>query len=63
MMTLINLTPEVVEFLETNSHIHIDETGQVMYIVNNNLYMPTDEEGVFSVTYLEQPPEEDTVIN
>ena len=62
-MLLIKLKPEVVEFLEENSNIHIDATGQVMYIVNNNLYMPTDEEGVFSVTYLEQPPEEDTVIN
>ncbi len=63
-MSLIKLKPEVVEFLETNSNMHVDHaTGQVMYIVNNSLYMPTDEEGIFSVTYLEQPPEEDTVIN
>ncbi len=62
-MTLITLHPEVEKFLNQESTIYTDSSGVEAYIVNNIMYVKTNEKGVYSVTYLSNPPEEDTFIN
>lgn len=51
MMLIIELKPDVIEFLENTGTIWNDGEER-SYVVNNNWYKPTNEKGVYTVEFL-----------
>jgi hypothetical protein len=52
MMTIIELKPDVIEFLENTGTIWVDGDER-SFIVNNTWYKPTDDKGVYTVEFLQ----------
>lgn len=54
MMLSINLHEEVVKFLERNGTVFHYSDGTHAFQVNNTIYRSTDEEGLYTIQFLEQ---------
>jgi hypothetical protein len=52
MMLIIELKPDVIEFLENTGTIWVDDDER-SYVVNNSWYKPTNEKGVYTVEFLQ----------
>ena len=53
MMFKVELHPEVIKFLEESGTVWVQDDER-SYVVNNIWYRPTDQEGVYTVQFLEQ---------
>jgi hypothetical protein len=52
MMTIVELKPDVIEFLENTGRIWVDGDER-SFIVNNTWYKPTDDKGIYTVEFLQ----------
>jgi hypothetical protein len=53
MMMTIKLHPEVVKFLNETGAVWIEGNEEKSFIVNNSWYKSTEEEGIYTVQFLE----------
>ena len=53
MILTINLHPEVVKFLEETGTFFVDSTGEKSYIVNGTMYKETNEEGLYTIQFIQ----------
>ncbi len=56
MVTLltVKLHEEVIKFLETAGTVQVDEDGITSYVVNNTMYVETNEPGLYLTMFIQQ---------
>ena len=54
MILTVKLHEEVIKFLETYGTVQIDEDGIKSYIVNNTMYVETNEPGLYLTMFIQQ---------
>jgi hypothetical protein len=59
MMMIVELHPEVIKFLEETGTIFVYGNNERGYQVNRTIYRETDEEGIYTVSFIDLSYEEE----